>query len=117
MKRCHTWALPLAGLAAGTVNGLLGAGGGMILVPIMSTLTDLGPGEIFPVSLTVMLPLCLISLLSTGAPLPWADALPYLLGGALGGIGAGIAGGRIPVKWLHRILGAMLLWGGIRSLC
>ena len=38
----------LAGACAGAVNGLLGAGGGMLLVPMLSALTVLEEDEIFP---------------------------------------------------------------------
>ena len=31
----------LAGLGAGAVNGMFGAGGGMVLVPLLTSLTDL----------------------------------------------------------------------------
>ena len=48
--------------------------------------------------------------------LPWGPSLPYLTGGFLGGIAAGLWGNRIPVLWLHRIFGIMILWGGIRYL-
>jgi hypothetical protein len=44
-------------------------------------------------------------------------ALPYLAGSTVGGIAAGFLGPRIPVKWLHRLLGIFILWGGIRYLC
>ena len=41
----------------------------------------------------------------------------YLAGSAAGGFLAGIFGKKIPVLWLHRILGIFILWGGIRNLC
>jgi len=44
------------------------------------------------------------------------QALPYLIGSLIGGVGAGLWGKRIPVLWLHRILGVLILWGGIRYL-
>ena len=109
----------LAGLAAGTVNGLFGAGGGMILVPLLSGITELEENEIFPASVSVMLPICLVSLaVSAGAaPLPFGETLPYLIGSAIGGVLAGTLGKRVPTVWLHRILGGLILWGGIRYLC
>ena len=109
----------LAGLGAGAVNGLFGAGGGMVLVPLLVLLTDLDESEIFPASISVILPVCIVSLAvtATAGPLPFAPALPYLTGSAAGGIAAGIWGEKIPVKWLHRGLGALILWGGIRYLC
>lgn len=108
-----------AGLAAGTVNGIFGAAGGMVLIPALSLICRVKEDSLFPMSVSVMLPVCLVSLLMSSpvAALPWADALPYLTGSAIGGVLAGIWGGKLPVKWLHRILGAMILWGGIRYLC
>ena len=112
------WKSGLAGLLAGAVNGLLGAGGGMVLSPMLSTTGQWEEQELFPASVAIVLPLCLVSLAvsATQQPLPWRAALPYLLGAVPGGILAGLLGRRIPVKWLHRLLGVMLLWGGIRYL-
>ena len=110
----------LAGLGAGAVNGLLGAGGGMVLVPLLGILTDLDDREVFPASISIILPVCLVSLWVTaaqGSPIPWKEALSYLAGGGCGGILAGIWGRKIPTVWLHRGLGILILWGGIRYLC
>ena len=108
-----------AGLAAGAVNGLFGAGGGMVLVPLLTLLTDLKEDRVFPASICIILPICMVSLLvtlrATGLDLP--AALPYLIGSAVGGVAAGCFGKKIPVTWLHRILGALILWGGIHYLC
>ncbi len=108
----------IAGAAAGAVNGMFGAGGGMVLVPLLTLLTALEEDEIFPASVSVILPICVISLwIGSGGDLPWVEALPYLLGAAIGGILAGVTGKKIPVKWLHRGLGLLILWGGVRYLC
>ena len=40
----------------------------------------------------------------------------WLIGSTIGGILAGQFGKHIPVKWLHRGLGILILWGGIRYL-
>jgi Na+/H+ antiporter NhaC len=60
----------------------------------------------------------------------WYKVLPYvavlvlaiagmnvLLVLLIGVLLAGIIGKKIPVLWLHRILGVLILWGGIRYLC
>lgn len=109
----------IAGLCAGIVNGLLGAGGGMVLVPLLTWLTDLEDAEVFPTSVSIILPICLVSLAFSwqDGALSWKEMLPYLLGSAGGGIIAGIWGRKIPVKWLHRGLGLLILWGGVRYLC
>ena len=108
----------LAGLLAGIVNGIFGGAGGMVLIPALGLWTDLQQDAVFPMSVSVMLPVCLLSLFlaSRTGPLPWSEALPYLIGSTAGGILVGLLGRRIPVLWLHRIFGAMLLWGGIRYL-
>ncbi len=118
MKRSTFWGFTLCGLAAGCVNGLFGAGGGMILVPLLTKLTDIEEDALFPASISIILPICLVSL-TIGAfqsELPWAAALPYLMGSCIGGILAGAFGKRIPVLWLHRVLGGLILLGGIRYL-
>ncbi len=109
----------LAGLGAGIVNGLFGAGGGMVLVPLLTGVAKIEDEEVFPSSVSIILPICLVSLsLSWPAEgLDWAKVLPYLLGGAIGGVAAGFWGKKIPTKWLHRILGVLILWGGVRYLC
>lgn len=111
--------ISIAGLSAGIVNGLLGAGGGMVLVPLLTMLTDLEDDQVFPASVSIILPISLISLVFAwqASPPDWIAALPYLLGSAGGGIAAGFLGKKIPVKWLHRILGVLILWGGVRYLC
>ena len=109
----------MAGFCAGAVTGLFGAGGGMVLVPLLRFLTDLDENEVFPASVSVILPVCLVSLGITAMaePVPWLLALPYMAGSALGGIAAGFLGPRFPVKWLHRLLGLLIRWGGARDLC
>lgn len=117
MLKKSIWAPALAGGCAGMVTGLFGAGGGMVLIPLLTLLTDLREEEVFPFSISTILPLCIVTLLTSPNPLPFSDALPYLIGSALGGLCAGLWGRKIPVQWLHRILGAFILWGGIRYLC
>ena len=119
MKKYQLLGLILAGSTAGLVNGLFGAGGGMVLVPLLGLLTPMEDQEIFTASIAIILPLCLVSVLITAVngSLPWADAPPYLIGSAAGGTVAGIWGQKIPAKWLHRGLGMLIIWGGVRSLC
>lgn len=90
----------------------------MLLVPILTATHELEESEIFPASVSIILPICVVSLtVSSIGTLPFQEAMPYLLGSAVGGILAGITGNKIKVTWLHRGLGILILWGGIRYLC
>ena len=114
-RRLAPW---LNGAAAGSVNGLFGAGGGMVLLPLLSRTTDLKQHELFANSVCIILPVSLVSagvyLLRGGSFV--SDAIPYLIGGVLGGAIAGLTLRKLPTKWLHRALGVFILWGGIRLL-
>lgn len=109
--------LSIAGSAAGAVNGLFGAGGGLVLVPMLGTKAGLSEKERFPASIAIIAPVCITSLIISGKwELSFGQLLPYLLGSALGGAAAGLWGRKIPTVWLHRFLGGIILWGGIRFL-
>lgn len=118
LLRKKSWGMIIAGGIAGAVAGFFGAGGGMVLVPLLTVVGGLEEEEVFPTSLSIILPVCLVSLAVTAVSggLPWKESLPYLLGSAGGGVLAGIWGNKIPVKWLHRGLGILILWGGWRYL-
>lgn len=111
--------IALAGLGAGAVNGLFGAGGGMVLVPLLTLLAAVEEKAVFPSSISIILPICIVSLTVTAftGTIAWREAFPWLIGSAIGGVLAGIWGKKIPVKWLHRGLGILILWGGFRYLC
>lgn len=119
MRSSKYMGIALAGALAGAVNGLFGAGGGMVLVPLLTLLTSLEDRAVFPASISIILPICLVSLAFTAftVGIAWKQALPYLIGSAAGGILAGLWGQKIPVAWLHRGLGILILWGGFRYLC
>lgn len=112
------WGVAVAGATAGAVTGLFGAGGGMVLIPLLTWLSDLQDEEIFPASISVIAPLCIVSLILTSGngSLPWKQSLPWLTGSAAGGLLAGLWGRKIPVRWLHKGLGILILWGGLRYL-
>lgn len=112
------WKCLLAGLAAGFVNGFFGAGGGMVLVPLLIFLVGLPDKLAFSSAISIILPLCVVSLVIYGRHdmLPLSDALPYLIGGAGGGVLAGLWFQKVPAKWLHLALGALILLGGVRLL-
>ena len=109
----------VAGTCAGLVAGLFGAGGGLVLVPLLTLLTDTEDASVFSSSISIILPICLICIAVTAATIgiSFRPALPYLLGSVIGGLCAAVWGQKIPARWLHRGLGLLILWGGYRYLC
>lgn len=108
--------LILAGLLAGCVTGLFGAGGGLVLVPLLRK-SPLEKDALFSCSVAIILPICLTVLSRSFRVESLLDAAPFLPGSAIGGLLGARYGKRIPVTWLHRALGAFILWGGVRYLC
>lgn len=114
--RHSKWKYLLAGGAAGLTNGLFGGGGGSVLVPLLTRCCGLEEKRAFATSVAVILPLCTLSAaiyLFRGG-LDVMTALPYLIGGTVGGW----AGGRwfkgIRVNWLRRGFGLLLIYSGVR---
>ncbi len=116
--RNSKWGLVIAGACAGAVNGLFGAAGGMVLIPLLTIFSDLKDHSLFSASLCIILPISMVTLGFTWfrQGVDFTTALPYLIGGSIGGYYAGKYGQKINAVWLHRALGILILWGGIRYL-
>ena len=112
------WVLPLAGALSGLVNGLFGGGGGMVLLPLLSRFGDLQERELYASCLGILFPVSLVSaalyLLRGSSSLP--VALPYLLGGALGGFFGGKLYQKVSLKWLKGLFSLFLLYAGVKYL-
>lgn len=107
-----------AGAAAGAVNGLFGGGGGMVLLPLLTKDGNLSRHAAFATCIAAIYPMCVVSAASYCLRLrpEWSAILPYLAGGAVGGIIAGITFQKVPVRVLKLIFGAFLIYGGARYL-
>jgi len=107
----------VCGALAGTLNGCLGTGGGVVLVPLLLYWLKLPQRQAFATSVFIILPVSLVSAVcyffTGGMDLP--SALPYLLGGFAGGLLSGKLYTRLPVTLLRRIFGAVLIFGGVRA--
>ncbi|MBR7137644.1 MAG: sulfite exporter TauE/SafE family protein, partial [Clostridia bacterium] len=80
-------AAAVTGLAAGFVNGLLGAGGGMILVPMLHLWCGLDEKEACATSVAIVAPMCALSAIlyfAGGSAWP-PQTLWYCVGGLAGG--------------------------------
>ena len=105
------------GALAGLANGLFGAGGGLFLVPLLTRWCGLSQRASFATSVAVIFPLSIlsVSVYYLNGVLPVVDALPYLAGGAVGGLIAGRIFQNVRMVWLRRAFGALILYGGVRA--
>ena len=107
-----------AGAAAGVVNGLFGGGGGMVLLPLLTKWGSLPRHAAFATCVAAIYPMCVVSaaLYCLSVRPELSSLLPYLAGGAVGGVIAGLTFQKVPVKILKLIFGAFLIYGGVRYL-
>ena len=108
----------LAGGLAGLVNGFFGGGGGMILVPMLVSRCRLSQRKAFATSIVIILPLCTLSALIywLRGGLDFTAALPYLVGGLLGGFIGGKLFRKVSIPWLRRIFALFILYGAWSAL-
>lgn len=108
---------PTAGAAAGLINGFFGGGGGMILLPALLR-GGVSPQKAFATCVALILPLCLLSaaVMVLRTDFDFLAALPYLIGGALGGLIGGKLFRRVSPRWLKKLFALFMLYGGVRYL-
>lgn len=112
------WKYPVIGALAGIANGIFGAGGGLFLVPLFINWMKLDEKKAFATSVAVIFPMSLASLIVfiiRGNDI-LLTAIPFVIGGILGGLVSGKLFRRMSAVWLHRIFGFLLLYGAFRSL-
>ena len=108
----------VAGGAAGLANGFFGGGGGMLLVPLLTRWCGLEQRRAFATSIAIILPLCALSsaIYWFRGGLDFLLALPYLLGGLIGGSLGGRIFQKLNMVWLRRAFALLILYGGVRAL-
>ena len=118
LRQTHWFCYGLSGAAAGLINGFFGAGGGMILVPMLIGFAKLEDKKAFSSAIAIILPMCLVTIAVywTQQIFPFQQALPYLAGGLLGGLAGGVLFRKVSPQFLHKVFGAIILWGGLRLL-
>ncbi len=117
--------LSLGGIA-GVLNGLLGTGGGIILVLVLSRKVKqaspffgqeagLTPRDIYANALSVMLPISVLTAFryASGNALNIASFAPLILPSVIGGLFGGFLLDRLKLSLLKALFSALLLVSGI----
>ena len=108
----------MLGFFAGLLNGLLGAGGGIILVRGAERVLprEYHDGrDVFANVLSVMLPLSAVSAIAylLRGSVSGVNFLPFILPAVIGGVGGGMLLAVIDTRLLRLIFSALVVWSGI----
>lgn len=105
------------GFFIGIINGLLGAGGGMIAVPALKKL-GMDQKDAHRNAVAVILPLSVFSacLYLFRGNVTVTDTLIFIPGGLVGAGAGTILLKKISPKWLAVIFGAFMVYSGVRLL-
>lgn len=89
----------------------------MVLLPALLR-GGIPPKKAFATCIALILPLCVVSaaVMLLRTRFDWMAALPYLSGGALGGLLGGKLFCKVSPKWLKRLFAAFMIYGGVRYL-
>ena len=104
------------GALAGVANGLLGAGGGILVVFGLSRLMkEYEPRDLYASALCVMLPVSAVSCIRYAARgnLPTDEFGVYVLPAVLGGVIGGVLLGKLRGGVLKKLFGALVIYSGI----
>ena len=103
-----------AGLAIGIINGLLGAGGGMIAVPLLQKL-GLDRKQAHANAVAVILPITVLSavLYLVNGYVSVKDSLIFIPGGIAGSLLGTFIMRKISSVWLKRIFGGFMIYAGL----
>ena len=107
----------VCGIFIGFINGLLGAGGGMLAVPILKKF-GLSQREAHENAIAVILPITVLSAMIYIFKdyVSISDSYSYLPTGLLGAVIATYLMKKISNLWLKRIFAAFMIYAGIRLL-
>lgn len=117
-KRRELILLALGAIGAGFLNGLLGAGGGIILYFVLGALYGRGAKENLVLSSTAVMFFCLVSLFfyKGNAALTVRDILSVGIPAAAGGLVGALLLRKIPAHAMKKIFSAVIILGGILML-
>ena len=99
----------------GVINGLLGAGGGMLAVPLLNAF-KLETKQSHATSIAIILPLSILSafLYVRDQTVKISDALPYIPFGIAGAVVGAMLLKKLPDLWIRRIFGTFIIYSAIR---
>ncbi len=105
------------GFLIGTVNSMLGAGGGMLAVPMLKKQgMNQNKAHANAIALILILTVASTAIYLYTGKITVSQALPYIPAGIVGSILGSFVMPKIPSNWLRRIFAVFMIWAGIRMI-
>lgn len=103
------------GLSAGALNGLFGAGGGMIVVPFLEY-SGIEPKKSHATSIAIIFMMSVISCIFYyfNGHLHFAEAAVYLPSGLIGAVCGAFLLKKMPKTLLKRLFGLLMIFSAVR---
>lgn len=110
-------AVPIFGIIIGAVNGLMGAGGGMVAVPLLKK-CGLEQKEAHTNAVAVILPITVLSavLYLIKGYVQISDAVAFVPTGIIGSLAGSFLLKKISPDLLKKLFGGFMVYAGIRLL-
>ena len=107
----------LGGTVIGAINSLLGAGGGMVAVPLLKK-DSMNQTQAQASAIAVILPLTITSIIAyyLTDKIDISDSFEYLIPGVVGAVCGALLLPKIPIKILKKIFAGFMIWAGIRMM-
>lgn len=117
-KQNHLLLVLILGAIIGFINGFFGGGGGMICVPVLSSILKLPEKMAHATTILIILPMSLFSLgiYFFKSSLDFLGAIPIVVGFVVGGIIGAVALKKISNEILKIIFDIIILIAGVLSI-
>ncbi len=104
----------IGGIITGLINGLLGAGGGMIAIPFLSRVTE--PKKAHATCVAIILPMCVSSAISymSSSKVTLSDVAPYVIWGVIGALIGTVLLSKLSNVFIKKLFAVFMLWAAAR---
>lgn len=118
MKKIKKLHIALFGAIIGVINGLLGGGGGMIVVPVLTNFFGFSQKEAQATALFVILPISIASsiIYITHNSINFSNSWPAILSIIVGGVGGALLLNKLDNKIVRIIFIGLILVSGVMML-
>jgi uncharacterized membrane protein YfcA len=105
------------GVLVGVINGTIGAGGGLVAIPIIKKFNT-PQKSAHSTAVAVLMPISAVSAFSylRAGHVAFSDAAPFILPSVIGAVIGTYLLKKIPTTWLKRIFSVFMIYAGVRLL-